>query len=156
MTYIYDRDAGTAITSSPEGETTLNPLIYQRIPVVDIPTTPIIDPARAFHADSTGFPDLAVGDNLAYAPTLFSLYQNYPNPFNPATKIQFDLRFEGAVWLKVFDVTGREVAAPVRGGRLSAGTHVVEFNGSGLASGVYFCRLESAGITATRKMILMK
>lgn len=88
-------------------------------------------------------------------PREFELLQNYPNPFNPTTVIRFVVRSSGFVSLKVYDVLGREVATLVDGSE-SAGTHSVVFNGSKLASGVYFYRLAAPGINLVRKMLLEK
>lgn len=94
-------------------------------------------------------------------PRTFSLSQNYPNPFNPSTDIGYSLASTGTVTLKIYDILGREVATLVDG-RQAAGTHHVVFDGSGLASGVYFYRLSveassrSAAFTAVNKMILLK
>jgi hypothetical protein len=158
MQYQLDLDNGTSIfPDSPEGIATENSIIYQRIPVEDIPTSPIINPLRAFRADGTGFPVIAAADNRPEAaPYEFALYQNYPNPFNPATRIQFDLLNETTPTLIVYDVTGREVANLLDGNRLSAGTHVVEFDAGNLPSGVYFYRLQTSLLSQTRKMILIK
>lgn len=89
------------------------------------------------------------------SPNSFALNQNFPNPFNPSTKISFNLAQAGNVSLKVFDVLGREVATVVNGS-LTAGQHNYTFDASNLTSGLYVYRLESAGLTATRKMMLMK
>lgn len=94
-----------------------------------------------------------VNDNLN--PNSFSLDQNFPNPFNPSTKITFSLAKAGNVSLKVFDVLGREVATLVSGS-LTEGQHTYSFDASNLSSGLYVYRLESAGLSATRKMMLMK
>ena len=75
-------------------------------------------------------------------PTTVALHGNYPNPFNPTTTISFDLSTRTAVELKVYDVTGREVATLVSTS-LNAGTHHVQFDGSNLASGVYLVRLNA-------------
>jgi len=88
-------------------------------------------------------------------PTEYALEQNYPNPFNAQTTIRFALPAAGAVHLSIYDLTGREAAQLVNG-TLNAGTHTVSFDAAGLASGVYFYRLEAAGYTETRKMVLMK
>lgn len=84
------------------------------------------------------------------------LIRNYPNPFNPETTLQFDLARDANVTLKVFDVMGRDVATLVDRANLSAGVHSVPFDGSGLASGVYFARLSVEGLEMTRKMALLK
>jgi hypothetical protein len=88
-------------------------------------------------------------------PTEFSLAQNYPNPFNPTTVIEFALPVASHTSLKIFDVTGRLVATLVDGPQ-TAGTHHVSFDGSKLASGLYFYKLEAADKSFTRKMALIK
>lgn len=85
----------------------------------------------------------------------FELKQNYPNPFNPTTQISFELKEAGNVMLKVYDLTGREVARLVDGPQ-SAGLHTVTFDGSGLASGTYLYNLGVDGIQLSRTMVLMK
>jgi hypothetical protein len=95
---------------------------------------------------------LSEGDGL---PVSFSLDQNYPNPFNPATTINFAVPKASDVKLTVYNVLGQLVATLIDG-QLTAGAHVVTFNGSDLASGVYFYRLESGSYTANKKMLLLK
>ncbi|MFZ1081123.1 MAG: T9SS type A sorting domain-containing protein, partial [Candidatus Kryptoniota bacterium] len=85
----------------------------------------------------------------------FELYQNYPNPFNPTTIIQYRLPAVSHVTLKVYDVLGREVATLVNG-RETVGEHVVQFNGSRFASGVYFYRLQAGSYSRTLKLLLLK
>lgn len=86
----------------------------------------------------------------------YHLKQNYPNPFNPTTKIQFAIPKNGIVTLKVYDMLGREVSTLVST-HLSMGTHVFDFNGANLTSGVYFYRLDVQGqFTETKKMLLVK
>ncbi len=85
----------------------------------------------------------------------FSLEQNYPNPFNPTSTIVFTLNTGGRTTLKVYDLLGREVSTLVDD-VVSAGRHSVAFNGSNLASGVYFYRLTSGSFSAAKKMILQK
>jgi hypothetical protein len=94
-------------------------------------------------------------------PNSFKLSQNYPNPFNPATKIKFDIIKSAngiqnsLVTLKVFDITGREVATLVNQ-TLQAGTYEVTFDAASLNSGVYYYRLTTDGYSDTKKMILLK
>jgi hypothetical protein len=88
------------------------------------------------------------------------LLQNVPNPFNPTTEIAYELTAGCRVRLEVFDVSGGKVATLVDGHR-RAGKSVVRWDGrneegSRLASGVYFYRLQAAGNTITRKMVLLK
>ena len=93
-------------------------------------------------------------------PAVFALEQNYPNPFNPSTMIEFKLKVDSKVSLKVFNVLGQEVTNLVNA-NLVAGSHQVNFNASSLNTGVYMYRLEAAGIDGTnfvdvKKMILTK
>ncbi|OYV86898.1 MAG: hypothetical protein B7Z63_03285 [Ignavibacteriae bacterium 37-53-5] len=89
------------------------------------------------------------------SPRRFALMQNYPNPFNPTTVISYKLSAFSSVTLKVYDILGREVATLVNG-RESAGSHSVTFDGSRLASGVYFYRLEAGASSDTKKLILVR
>ena len=88
-------------------------------------------------------------------PDKFTLNQNYPNPFNPSTKINFALSKSGFVSLKIFDVTGKEVADMVNQ-NLNTGTYEFNFNAAGLTSGVYFYTLKANNISDTKKMLLLK
>lgn len=88
-------------------------------------------------------------------PESFNLGQNYPNPFNPVTVINYELRVTNYVTLKVFDISGKEVAALVNE-KQNAGTYTVTFDASGLSSGTYFYRLTTNDFSETKKMILTK
>ena len=88
-------------------------------------------------------------------PAAFKLYQNFPNPFNPATSIKFDIAKKGNVKLVVFDMLGRELSTLINES-LNPGTYQVSFDGSGLSSGIYFCRLQSEDYVNTMKMNLIK
>ncbi|NIT73108.1 T9SS type A sorting domain-containing protein [candidate division KSB1 bacterium] len=89
-------------------------------------------------------------------PERFQLYQNYPNPFNPETTIEFDVPNKAEVIIKLFNVLGQQVATLYKG-IVPAGRHRINFDGSGLPSGVYFYRLSSAkGTSVTRKMMLIQ
>ncbi len=85
----------------------------------------------------------------------FSLDQNYPNPFNPTTAISYQLSAGSAVSLKVYDVLGRLVATLANGFQ-RAGRHTVHFDGSGLASGIYYYRLRAGESMITKKLVLLK
>ena len=80
-------------------------------------------------------------NNISTIAESFSLSQNYPNPFNPSTKINFSIPERGFVTLKVFDMLGREINEIVSGD-YSTGTYTVDFNASGLSSGIYFYSME--------------
>ncbi|NWF50239.1 MAG: phosphodiester glycosidase family protein [Ignavibacteriaceae bacterium] len=88
-------------------------------------------------------------------PGEFKLFQNYPNPFNPETKISFYVGEQSKIQLKIFDLLGNEVRN-ILNEEKSPGFYSVRFNGSGLPSGVYFCRLISADFYDTKKLILLK
>lgn len=88
-------------------------------------------------------------------PGKFELSQNYPNPFNPVTTISFSLPKISFVTLKVYDVTGREIRTLINEIR-GAGKWDVVFDGSDLASGVYFYTLKAEGFEKTNKMMLVK
>ncbi|MGB9697315.1 MAG: T9SS type A sorting domain-containing protein [Ignavibacteria bacterium] len=85
----------------------------------------------------------------------YTLHQNYPNPFNPITNIDFDIPRVSYVYLKIFDVSGREITTLVNN-LLDAGSYRVKFDGSNLPSGVYFYSLITKGYSSTNKMILLK
>jgi len=102
------------------------------------------------------------------APKKFELSQNYPNPFNPTTKIRYTIpttpssshlvkgRSEvGFVSLKVYDILGNEIVTLVNEEK-PAGIYEVEFNSTGVASGIYFYKLQSGSFVQTRKMLVLK
>jgi len=88
-------------------------------------------------------------------PTAYTLDQNFPNPFNPSTKINFSLPVEGFVTLDVYNSIGQKVATLVNETK-TAGTYAVNFDASGLTSGIYFYKINSGSFSETKKMILLK
>jgi len=66
------------------------------------------------------------------------------------------LPIDARVNLIIYDILGREVKRLVSDEIIKAGNHTVEFNGTNLASGVYFYRLETDKFTDTKKMVLVK
>jgi hypothetical protein len=88
-------------------------------------------------------------------PTVYSLSQNYPNPFNPETQIKYALPKAGQVKIVVYDLLGAEIATLVNENK-PAGNYNVTFNGSNLASGVYFYKITSGQFTDVKKMLLIK
>jgi hypothetical protein len=85
----------------------------------------------------------------------FVLEQNYPNPFNPTTKISWQTPVSGQQVLKVYDISGREVATLVNEYR-PAGNYEISFDGSKLSSGIYIYSLQSGKYISVKKMILLK
>ena len=88
-------------------------------------------------------------------PSEFSLKQNFPNPFNPSTQINFSIPQTSLVVLKVYDVTGREVATLLNQYK-TAGSYTLNFNATELASGIYYYTIAAGSFSSTKKMILMK
>jgi hypothetical protein len=85
----------------------------------------------------------------------YALRQNYPNPFNPVTAISYDLPAASHVTLKVFDLTGREVATLVD--RFEGpGVRSVSFDAAALATGVYYYRLRAGGYVETKKLVVLR
>ena len=96
-----------------------------------------------------------VKDINKLTPADYSLLQNYPNPFNPATIIKYTIPEKTWATLTVYNILGRKVAGLLNG-ETAPGYHQVEFNGSNLASGIYFYRLAAGSFTQIKKMILIK
>ena len=88
-------------------------------------------------------------------PQTFLLSQNYPNPFNPRTEIRYQIPSSGHVSLRVYNILGQEVRTLVDR-IVDEGHHVVTWDASDMASGVYFYRLTAGEFTDTKRMVLMK
>ncbi|MEN8193667.1 MAG: T9SS type A sorting domain-containing protein [Bacteroidota bacterium] len=88
-------------------------------------------------------------------PKTFSLEQNYPNPFNPSTKIKYSLAKQSKIKLIVYNSLGETVKTLVDDFQKS-GIYTVDFNASGLSSGIYFYRLTTDGFNSTKKMLLLR
>ena len=85
----------------------------------------------------------------------FVLEQNFPNPFNPVTTINYQLKSDSKVLLKVYNIFGQEVATLVDGNQ-KAGSHSASFDASRLPSGVYLYNLQAGSYSETKKMTLLK
>ena len=102
--------------------------------------------------------DNAVGiepEGYGNIPSEYRILNPYPNPFNPTTTISFELPVSGNISLKIYDITGREVAA-LGTGHWALGEHSVVWNAEGLSSGVYFVRLTAGDFRQTQKLLLIK
>ncbi|MEJ2055613.1 MAG: T9SS type A sorting domain-containing protein, partial [Calditrichaceae bacterium] len=88
-------------------------------------------------------------------PAAYDLAQNYPNPFNPVTKIQYNLPEDTQVSLVVYNVNGQKVRELVNGFK-PAGSYTVTFDAKGLASGVYFYKIQAGKFTNVKRMLLIK
>jgi photosystem II stability/assembly factor-like uncharacterized protein len=98
-------------------------------------------------------------------PEAYRLAQNYPNPFNPVTSIEYALREPAHALLRVYDVTGREIATLADRDQ-GSGNYRISWDGRGsggtaMSSGVYFYRLSvmksgKTAYTSTKKMLLAR
>jgi len=89
-------------------------------------------------------------------PGKFEVSQNYPNPSNPSSKIDFTLPVDAHVTLVVFDITGRLIRTLLNNEYKTADWYTVKFDGSSLASGIYFYRIMTETDVVTKKMLLIK
>lgn len=104
-----------------------------------------------------------ISNNQGIYPESFSLEQNYPNPFNPNTSITFDIGKLSYVKLAVYDIAGKEVAV-LADYSFHRGRYTINFDATGLASGVYIYRIfandvlqgTTQNFTDTKKMIIVK
>jgi hypothetical protein len=88
-------------------------------------------------------------------PTEFSLSQNYPNPFNPTTTIEFALPCSEHVTLTILNLMGQEIVT-LLSGEFPQGYHKYQWTASGLSSGVYLYRLQTASFVQTRRLVFMR
>jgi hypothetical protein len=92
---------------------------------------------------------------IARQPVTFRLEQNYPNPFNPATMIRYAIGTRMHVHLAVYDQLGRLVSILVDR-EVDAGQHDVIFENPGLATGIYYYRLDAGVFSETRRLMVLK
>jgi type IX secretion system substrate protein len=85
----------------------------------------------------------------------FALNQNYPNPFNPNTKISFAIPKKEAVYLRVYDILGREVKTLINE-ELAAGEYEYDFEAKNMSSGFYYYSLRAGENVSVKKMVLVK
>jgi hypothetical protein len=123
------------------------------------PTTTETESPEEFDFDDEEWEEWDEEDGI---PVAAKVYQNFPNPFNPVTTISFRLREYSIVTLKIYNILGQEVGTLVDGEELEDGLQLIQFSADGLASGVYFYRLNAQDvengerIVETRKMLLTK
>jgi hypothetical protein len=160
ISYKYTRGSWTSVEKGAQGE--------------ELPNRQLIIPGTNSVVTDTVLRWADVVDSAPLSrseiPDRFYLGQNYPNPFNPTTAVSFHLPAGQAglsaasdVKLVVYDLMGREVAVLVNEKKVS-GRYEVTFDGSGLASGVYFYRIQvrhtdgtqAGSFVQTRKLILLR
>ena len=98
----------------------------------------------------------AVEDPIVGTPLVFDLKQNYPNPFNPVTNINYTIPEKGKVSLMIYNILGQRVATLIDNKTVEAGSHILEFKASHLATGMYFYRIEFKNKMLVKKMMLVK
>ena len=98
--------------------------------------------------------DVVSGDNTNI-PNNYITLTSYPNPFNTSTEIKYYLPQEAEIKLEVFNLLGRRVEV-LYDGKQKAGYHNINWKAKDLPSGIYFCKLTSAGKSIIKKMTLLK
>ena len=88
-------------------------------------------------------------------PDGYQLEQNYPNPFNPTTTIRYSVVERCNVEIIVYDALGKQIRSLVNGDH-DAGVYEVDFDATGLTSGVYFYQIKTTAFSDTKKLVLMK
>lgn len=99
--------------------------------------------------------DSNVTDELQHSADKTNLFQNYPNPFNPTTNIKFFIKNDSHVKLEIYDILGKRIALLVDG-FLKTGIHDIAFDGTNLASGIYFYKITNGDFQTIKKMTLIK
>ena len=103
--------------------------------------------------ENSGFAKSSINN---FIPDATKLLQNYPNPFNPSTKISFQLTGKANVKLEVYNSLGQQVSILLDEYR-GPGNHMVDFNGEGLPSGIYFCKfIVNNKLISSTKMLLVR
>ena len=105
------------------------------------------------------FATIDIDDEIQYPVTAFQM-RNYPNPFNPETTISYTLPAKGQVCLEIYNSKGQLVKSLLNE-QQAKGEHSLTWNGKdnvghSVASGLYLCRITSAGQHESRKMLLLK
>ncbi|NOX87802.1 MAG: T9SS type A sorting domain-containing protein, partial [Calditrichaeota bacterium] len=147
LKFDYDVETTRLILSAPQFDGKVQLICI----LTDDSSASVRDTIQVTVSPTTGVED----QSLSRIPGKYDLYQNYPNPFNPETKIKFALPKAGHVKLVVYNILGKKVATIFEGDK-PAGYHVVTFNGSNLASGVYFYQLQTEGFAKVKKFILLR
>ncbi len=110
---------------------------------------------------ATSLAPAPVGERGDGLPTVYRLWQNFPNPALAATTIPFDLPQASRVSLSIYDLTGRRVRSLLHATELAPGSHKISWdgtddNGDHMGSGLFLCRLESAGYRSTRRLVIIR
>lgn len=111
----------------------------------------------SLYVDNLSFdaPVTSVNESICGLPNCFALMQNYPNPFNSTTTIKYSIYKTNIVTLKLYNVSGKEVATLLNGKR-TPGNYTIALNTTNLPSGVYYYQILSGSFKDTKKLILIK
>jgi hypothetical protein len=90
-----------------------------------------------------------------HIPSISELVKTYPNPFNSEVHISFQLHKVQTISLEIYNLIGQKVAT-IYEGRGLAGINEIVWRSNGLASGIYFCRLNYQGGSDIRKVVMIK
>ena len=145
--YFRDGSSDVQLALQPESEIQTLQTTWKWEDLIDI-TIAVVNTNR------TGMANYTLNITSAL-PETDRIAQNYPNPFNPSTKIEYAITETQDVKIEVFDTIGRKVATLVND-RLPAGFYNADFDGSGLASGVYIYRIMTDNTVSSKKMVLIK
>ncbi len=145
--YFRDGSADVQLTLQPESDIQTVQTTWKWEDLIDI-SIAIVNTNRSGMANYTL-------DITSALPETDLIAQNYPNPFNPTTKIEYAVTETQDVKIEVFDSIGRKVATLVNN-QMPAGFYSVDFDGSGLASGVYIYRIVTDNTVSSKKMVLIK
>jgi aminopeptidase N len=129
--------------------TVFNDLLQQRFVITSN------DKPSAVHLDPDNWILKFVNSDKDQLPSAYELEQNYPNPFNSTTNIVYQLRRQGEVTLKIYDVLGREITTLVNA-RQAPGAYEYQWTPYTCASGIYFYRLLAGNEFLQKKMILLR
>jgi hypothetical protein len=95
------------------------------------------------------------GEVVIGVPDRFEVSQNYPNPSNPVSRIDYQIPFDAKVTIRIYDMTGREVTTLLDENK-PAGYYTAKFDGTALASGIYYCRIAAGEFVRSMKVVLVK
>ncbi|MFC2150551.1 T9SS type A sorting domain-containing protein [Calditrichota bacterium] len=143
-----------AVIADETTEDTPYRMIYHRVPVGDLPEVDPLPMPRddfQYHNGSR----VHVSDSERPVPLNLALTGVYPNPFNSSTRISYTVPASGEVTLKLFEISGREVAL-LESGYRQAGRFEYSLDGAGMATGIYLVRLTQGQQTVVSKLLLVK
>ncbi len=151
----YVDNEETVCTAVPPAQCENEILAKYYITAVDL-TSKVSAPSNEVEAIIIGEPPSKIGINnptgIAYN---YELSQNYPNPFNPVTTISYQIKEQGLVQLKVYNLLGQEIVTLVNEEQPS-GIYEALFDASNLTSGVYIYSLRVNDFVQNNKMTLLK